>query len=240
MAIGETGDFRTIGFKQIERFPGQGSRGGVGSAFLPQLTPPAGSTNSVPKFPALTLPQLPNSTFSLPAFNFTAPQLPQLPVFTPTTGASGATSLSVGDGTNTYTGVNTITVSGALTLTSTGPTAVDIYGSGGGGGGGATAYYGKITAATQTAGYAYWTYTVQVYLAGVAGTSYTAFNLLEINNTGTVAYGYAVTGGDRLTGTSYYIRKVPLGTWVRIEQTNAVNGTANFYFSAPNYMDGTC
>ena len=240
MAIGETGDFRTIGFKQIERFPGQGSRGGVGSAFLPQLTPPAGSTNSVPKFPALTLPQLPNSTFSLPAFNFTAPQLPQLPVFTPTTGASGATSLSVGDGTNTYTGVNTITVSGALTLTSTGPTAVDIYGSGGGGGGGATAYYGKITAATQTAGYAYWTYTVQVYLAGVAGTTLTAFNLLEINNTGTNAYGYAVTGGDRLTGTSYYIRKVPIGTWVRIEQTNAVNGTANYYFSAPNYMDGTC
>lgn len=240
MAIGDPGDFRTEGFKQVQRFPGLGSRGGGGSAFIPQVTPPAGSTFSGSTVPPLTLPSLGTSTFNFPAGSFNLPsfQLPTINPFMPSAGTTTATTLTVTDGTSTYTGIDTISVSGTIGLTSTGPTSVDLAG-GGGGGGGSTLVYGKITASSRISGtIAKWSYTVLQYPGGV--TSVTAKNLLEVENTSTSAYGYAVTGGDRVNGTSYYIRAVPTNTWVRMEQTTAVDGTPTYWFSAPNFMEGTC
>lgn len=243
MAIGDPGDFRTEGFKQVQRFPGLGSRGGSGSAFLPQFTPPAGSTSSGSIVPPLTLPQLGPSTFNFPAGSFNIPsiQLPTINPFIPSAGTTTTTTLTVGDGTTSYTGINTITVSGTLSLSSTGATSVDIFGSGGGGGG-TSLKYAKITGSSKIVSTeARWSYTVVIYTAGIpAASSVTAYNLLEKENTSSSAYGYAVTGGDQVTGTSYYVRAVPTNTWIRMEQTSDITGTPTYWFSAPNFMDGTC
>jgi type I restriction-modification system DNA methylase subunit len=104
--------------------------------------------------------------------------------------------------------------------------------------------YGKITAsAIITATIARWSYTVTTYVAGVAGASVTAYNLLEKENTATSAYGYTVTSGTlRIASTNYYVRPVPdtPNTWVRMELTNNVDGVSKYWFSAPNIISGTC
>jgi hypothetical protein len=104
--------------------------------------------------------------------------------------------------------------------------------------------YGKVTASSIiTAGTARWSYTVTTYLAGVAGASVTAYNLLEKENTTTSAYGYVVTSGTlRIASTNYYVRPVPdtPNTWVRMELTNNVDGVSKYWFSAPNIISGTC
>lgn len=233
----------TSGFFQVERSPGQGARGGSDSAFLPYLTPPSGSSSSSNPYPPLTVPSLGSNTFNF-ATTFTLPNngvFPTIPPFTSSTGGTAtAAALTVGG----FTGVETITVSGSLTATSTGATSVDIYGASGGGGGSTTLVYGKITAsAIITATIAKWSYTVTPYVAGVAGASVTAYNLLEKENTATSAYGYTVTSGTlRIASTNYYVRPVPdtPNTWVRMELTNNVDGVSKYWFSAPNIISGTC
>lgn len=246
MSIGEDGDFRTTGFKQVMRFPGQGTRGGTGSPFLPQITPPAGSSSSISPVPPLTLPVLGNGTFSFPAGLLGVPgtQMPTLNPFVPQTGDTTAGTITVIDsvaspGAATYTGIDTLNLMGNVTLAA-GTTAniVDIT-VGSGGGGGTTLKYGKITSSSRpSATIGKWDYTVS--LAPGLTTSVTAYNLLEKENTSTVAYGYTVTGGDRISGTSYYVRAVPNNTWVRMEQTSDVTGTSSYWFSAPNFIQGSC
>ena len=75
------------------------------------------------------------------------------------------------------------------------------------------------------------------------GAPVTAYNLLEYDNDATTAYGYTIVGSggyDQISGTSYYIRSVPVGTWVRMEYTDAIDGTFTYWFSAPNRIDGGC
>ncbi len=105
-----------------------------------------------------------------------------------------------------------------------------------------TILYGKITGAVKQT-YAQWLYTVTIYTAGAAGSSVSAWNLLELDNNITSAYGYAVTatgGYTLISGTNYYVKLVPVGTWVRMEYVNHVDGTNAYYFSAPNMIDGGC
>jgi hypothetical protein len=118
---------------------------------------------------------------------------------------------------------------------------VGATGSGGGGGGGAsTIAYGKITNASNVSGVARWNYSAQLYTAGVGGTGVSAYNLWEKENTGTTAYGYSVTGGTQIIGTSYNIYSVPINTWVSMEFTNAVSGSSAYWFGAPNPIFGGC
>ena len=232
----------TSGFFQVERAPGQGHLGGTSSAFLPSFSPPSGSSSVWNPFPPLTVPSLEGSTFNFTS-TFTLPsngELPTIPPFTSSTGGTAAAALTVGG----FTGIDTITVSGSLTATSTGAASVDIFGATGGGGGSTTLVYGKVTASSIiTAGTARWSYTVTTYLAGVAGASVTAYNLLEKENTTTSAYGYVVTSGTlRIASTNYYVRPVPdtPNTWVQMELTNNVDGVSKYWFSAPNIISGTC
>jgi hypothetical protein len=208
------------------------------------ITQISGSTNSSGSLPLMTLPGLSTGTFTLPTISIPSFTTPPINPFIPSAGTNTATtSITVidGAGPTTYTGINTLEFTSAFTLTPVGLNQITVDYLGGGGGGGTTLYTGKITNAVQTAGLAYWTYTVDIYTtAGAYSSTVTAYNLLEISNTGTLAYGYAVTGGDRVTGTSYYIRSVPIDTWVRMELTGAITGSSNYYFSAPNVLSGTC
>lgn len=110
----------------------------------------------------------------------------------------------------------------------------------GSGSGSSTIVYGKITNASQVTGVARWNYSVQPYLVGVGITGVTAYNLWEKENTGNTAYGYAVTGGTQIIGTSYNIYSVPINTWVSMEFTNAITGSSAYWFGAPNPIYGGC
>lgn len=231
------------GFMQREVFAGQGAVGGDGSAMRPQMTRISGTSNSSPVVPMMTLPSLNNGTFTLPTITIPSMTFPPINPFIPSAGTNTATTAITvidGAGPTTYGGIDTLEFTSAFTLTPVGLNQMTIDYTGGGGGGGTTLLYAKITNAVQTAGLAYWTYTVDVYTTGAVSSTQTAYNLLERENTGTVAYGYAVTGGDRITGTSYYVRSVPVGTWVRMELTADVTGTNTYFFSAPNIISGTC
>jgi len=244
MPLGNDEDFRMVGFGHVQRFGPQDRFGGPETAALERWTVPSGSSNVQSPVPPLTLPQLGSSTFSLPAINLPSFNIPSFNPMLPMTGTTtAATTFTVidGAGPTTYTGIDTLEFTSAFTLTPVGLNQITVDYLGGGGGGGTTLYTGQITNAVQTAGLAKWSYTVDIYTtAGAYSTTVTAYNLLEIENTGTLAYGYAVTGGDRITGTSYYVRSVPLNTWVRMELTGAITGVSNYYFSAPNVLSGTC
>jgi hypothetical protein len=46
---------------------------------------------------------------------------------------------------------------------------------------------------------------------------------------------------DRITSTNYYIKSVPVGAWVRMEQTSAIPSyVSTYWFEAPNRIDGAC
>lgn len=249
MALGEQEDFRSKGFQQVNRFPGQDHIGGTGSPMLQQWTQPSGSTNmSLPVTP-FTVPGL-----TLPNITFPGINLPnQLP---PITFGGNGTGTTATNTVNVYGSTGTTTTptpasqilfqgSALIDVTVTGGNAVVTYDSGGGGGG-STLVYGQITNATRTAGTrAFWTYTVQPYVAGAAsGGTVTAYNLLENDNSTTAAYGYNIVSSgnyDRITSTNYYIKSVPVGAWVRMELTSAIPSYANTYwFEAPNRIDGAC
>ena len=66
----------------------------------------------------------------------------------------------------------------------------------------------------------------------------TAKNLLEFQNTSTTAYGISVTGdqGITLSGfTGFAVMPVPNGTLVEL-----IYKGGNYFFSAPNPIDGVC
>ena len=133
-----------------------------------------------------------------------------------------------------FSGINTVQFTGAPSISVTNPSAgvalVTLK---------STILYGQISGAVKQAT-AIWHYTVTLTSGGG---SVTAFNLLEKENNTTNAYGYAVqsTGGfTLLTGTNFFIKQVPINTWVRLERTAEVTGVLSYWFSAPNMIDGGC
>lgn len=101
---------------------------------------------------------------------------------------------------------------------------------------------GSVSGNSKESGVAKWEYTV--YSADFNGSwvisspSVTATNLLEVQNTGTTAYGISVTGdqGITLSGfTGFAIMPVPNGTLVEL-----IYKGGNYFFSAPNPIDGIC
>ena len=242
MPIGDQGDFRMVGFRQVLRFGAQDVIGGEGSAALYHSTKPYGSTNGQFSVPPLTFPGLQNPTFTLPSITL-PPMLPPVVIQPAGTGGTGTGTITVEDPSvpTTLSGIDTIQFTGTglvgVTPGATPNIAVVEYQDTGGSGTGLL--YGQITSVlSKDATRSIWSY--QVTLTG--GSVVTASNLLEYNNTGTVAYGYTVTAGtgDVISGTSYSVRSVPTGTWVRLEQTSAITGSPVYWFSAPNYIDGTC
>jgi hypothetical protein len=263
MPLGDDNDFRTSRWQVARRFPGLMERGGDGSAMIPSFNRPTGYSDI--SMPPIGIPPIPGTTITLPGISVTGgpeggggifPPIVFPPITFPTIpvggGGAAGTTITVettNDGSGnpaTYTGITTIEFTGSnLTSVIQSPagTAVVDY-SGGGGGGGSTLVYGTITGATKNATTAVWTYSVQPYSNGTpSGSAVTANNLLERGNTNSTAYGYTLTGaatGDIITGTNFYIRSVPIGTWVRMEFTDEVTGTSGYWFSAPNRIDGTC
>ena len=242
MALGEKNDFRSIGFQQEERFPGQDQVGGTGTPMLRSWSQPSGSSNASSPVPPLTWPSLGFDGFTFPGITLPG-QMPPIIIGGLGGTTTGATSISVyGGSTTTPTAVSTINFvgSGLVDVTITGPSEaqVEYQDTGGGGGGATTLIYGKITGSTRiTGGAASWSYTVLT-----SGGSVTARNLLEKENTNSTAYGYSIlpTGSDRINNTSYYFYPVPTNTWVRMELTTAVDGVSRYWFSAPNYLAGGC
>lgn len=250
MPIGDPEDFRMRGFSQVQVFGAQDVIGGDGSAALYHSTKPYGSSNIQPPIPPLTFPNLQNPTITFPGVTFPS-VLPPI-VNIGGTGAAAPTAINV-SGTWTVGAGGTISLSNISTLnfvgtglvsvseTPTGTARVEYQDTGGGGG--STLIYGKIKSVVRpVATVGIWEYTVTQYAGGAAGADVTAYNLLERENTNTVAYGITVTGGDRVggTATNYYVRSVPVNTWVRMEQTSALPGGTAYWFSAPNPITGTC
>ena len=104
--------------------------------------------------------------------------------------------------------------------------------------------YGRIENASKVSGKAQWNYTIRQ--ATYNGTSWSpaatltnsGINLLEANNTTTEAYGLGVLTPDGVTldnFTGFSVKPVPTNKIVEV----TTNGT-NFFFSAPNPIDGTC
>lgn len=254
MPLGDDNDFRTSRWQVARRFPGLMERGGDGSAMIPSFNRPSGYSDLV--MPPIGIPGIPGTTITLPGISITGgpdgggfvfPPISFPPTTFPTLpvgGAGGAgTTITVETETESFANIDTIkfTGTGLVSVTEDAGTATVDY-SGGGGGGSTTLVYGTITAATKDATTAKWTYTVQPYVAGnISGATVTAYNLLERINASNKAYGYTVTGnGDRISGTNYFVKAVPEGTWVRMEYTNDVSGTYQYWFNAPNVIDGSC
>lgn len=242
MAIGEPEDFRSRGFQQVNRFPGQDQVGGSGSPMLRSFNTPQGRSNTSMPVPGLTLPALNFPGITFPGSTFPN-QLPPVSVSglgggtgaTPTNtvkvyGAPGSTTDAPTDATEILfqgSALNDVSVAGGV--------ATVTYDSGVGG---STLVYGYITGGSRiTAGVAAWTYNITLY----GGSTITARNLFEKGNTSSLAYGYNISGGvDRISGTSYYVYPVPVNTWVRLEQTSNVDGTTRYWFEAPNFINGGC
>jgi len=242
MALGEDGDPRMVGFGHERRFNPQFVYGGEGSALISTELAPFGGSNAQPGFPPLTFPSFGNPTFTFPGVTL-PPALPPVVIQPSGTSGTATTTITVEDPSvpTSLSGIDTIQFTGTglvqVTPGATANIAVVEYQDTGGSGGGLL--YGQITAIlSKDATRAIWNY--EVTLSG--GSVVTAYNLLEHNNTGTLAYGYTVGAGtgDVISGTSYSVRSVPDGTWVRLEQTSAITGVLLYWFSAPNYIDGTC
>jgi hypothetical protein len=258
MALGEDGDFRMVGFRQIMRFPPQDILGGTGSVLSRDYTTPFGGNIQQPGSWST------NNYYYNNNFNQVVNNLTNNNNITNNYnnyndcdacggGGGGGSNVNVvgDDGTGTivtYPGISTLEFTGtnltSVTESPTGTAIVNYSAGGGGGGGGSTIVYGQITAATKTSGIAHWTYDVTPYVSGTAQASVQAYNLLEENNTTTVAYGYSVTtasGGINVSGTSFNVYPVPNGTWVAMEDTDfRASGVNKYWFSAPNYLNGTC
>lgn len=240
MPIGEDGDFRMVGFQQHEIAPGQDHIGGGSSPMLYETTPPLGASNA-------SFPSSPGTTIALGNNNFTFPgaTLPNVqPPVVNISGGGGSTTpqLLVDGGTlSPAVPVSQITFigSGLVDVTLSGTIATVEY-QDTGGLGGTTIEYGKITSSVQpSASFAKWNYTVQKFIGGVGGISVTAQNLLEEANTTSVAYGYAVVSGNKISGTNFYVREVPTGTFVSLTTTTAF-GSPQVFLSAPNPIIGSC
>lgn len=109
--------------------------------------------------------------------------------------------------------------------------------------GSSIAELGSISGNSKETGFARWEYTV--FSADFNGSNWvitspsvTANNLLEIQNTGTTAYGISVTGNEGITlsgFTGFEFKPVPNGTIVELIQKGG-----SYFFSAPNPIDGIC
>jgi hypothetical protein len=245
MGIGDKGDFRTIGFQQVPRFDGEDHIGGGTSPILYEANHPLGGSNfSPPTSPGTTI-ALGNNNFTFPGV--TLPNIPPPVIYLGGGGAGASTPQLLVDGSPLAAPVS------VTQITFAGTALVSVTESGGiatvnyqdtGGTSGSTLQYGQVTAATRSAGaVTIWTYTVMRYVLGSATSAVTAFNLLEVNNSTTASYGYSVVASgnyDRITGTNYFIKSVPVGTWVQMEQTSALPGGSAYWFTAPNRIDGSC
>lgn len=266
MPLGDDNDFRTDRWQVVRRFPGLMERGGDGSAMIPSFNRPSGYSDLV--MPPIGIPPIPGTTITLPGISVIGgpegggvvfPPISFPPITFPTipTGGPGGAGTTItvdtdNDGTGnpaSYTNVSTINFVGSNLTSVTEPTpgTVDVDYSAGGGGGGSTLQYFKIKTATKVAGAAEWTYTGNEMLAGVeqttgAGSNVTMYNLLEMANDATTAYGYGVGGAnyDTITGTNFKVKSVPVGTIVQVHYTDDPDGTSRYWFSAPNRIDGTC
>ena len=243
MGIGEDKDFRMVGFQQVQLFEGQDHIGGVGSAMLEEVTggPFGGSNFQNPSSPGTTI-ALGNNNFTFPGVTLPTVQPPVISI----SGGGGATTpqllVDKSPPFATPEPVSQITFVGSarVNVTVAGGVATVDYQDTGGGPGGTTIEYGKITSSVQpSASFAKWNYTVQKFVGGVAGASVTAQNLLEEANSASVAYGYAVVSGNRISGTNFFVREVPTGTFVSLTTTTAF-GSSQIFISAPNPIIGSC
>ena len=247
MGIGEDKDFRMVGFQQVQLFGGQDHLGGTGSAMLEEVTGgPFGGTNFQNPSPPGTNIVLGDNNFTFPGSIIPTVQPPVINVV----GGSGGTPtpqlLLTGGSVTVPTSVSQIdfTGTGLFSLTVSGGVATVNYQDTGGSGGGSVLVYGRISSSTKNATLAIWTYTVSLLYPGAGNV--TAYNLLEENNSSTVAYGYTldttVAARDKILSTNYRIYGVPNGTLVRMELTNSMTagGATQYWFSAPNFIDGGC
>jgi hypothetical protein len=117
-------------------------------------------------------------------------------------------------------------------------------------------FLAKITAGAQVAGFAIWQYSweqVRVQTSGAAPVITTvtnghtnaaqgaAWNILEMANTATKAFGFDVTNGVELNDfEGFSISRVPDATIVQMWFTRATNGSLRAEFAAPNPITGTC
>lgn len=203
-----------------------------------------GSNSSFPSPPGTTI-ALGNNNFTFPGTTLPTVQPPVINISsgggttTPqllVNGSPLAAPVSVTQITFAGTGLVSVTESGGIATVNYQDT---------GGTSGSTLEYGQVTAATRSAGaVTIWTYTVMRYVLGSATSAVTARNLLEVANSTTASYGYSVVASgnyDRITSTNYFIKSVPVGTWVQMEQNSAIPGFASTYwFTAPNRIDGAC
>ena len=241
MPIGDDGDFRMVGFKQVKLFPGQDHIGGGASPILYEANHPLGGSNfSSPTSPGTTI-ALGNNNFTFPGV--TLPNV-QPPVINIVSGGGATTPQLLVDKSPPFATpepVSQITFVGSALVNVTvagGVATVDYQDTGGTGG--TTIEYGKITSSVQpSASLAKWNYTVQKFVGGSGGASVTAQNLLEEANTSSVAYGYAVVSGNRISGTNFFVREVPTGTFVSLTTTTAF-GSSQIFISAPNPIIGSC
>jgi len=72
-----------------------------------------------------------------------------------------------------------------------------------------------------------------------AGTDW-AVNILELGNTSTTAYGFAVTSLELDDAEGFYIGPVPTGTPVEMIMRRAADGKVSHEFVAPNRIFGSC
>lgn len=79
----------------------------------------------------------------------------------------------------------------------------------------------------------------QARSGSAAGTKW-AVNLLELGNTSTTAYGFAVTSLELDDADGFYIGPVPTGTPVEMVMRRAADGTLSYEFVAPNRIFGSC
>ena len=102
---------------------------------------------------------------------------------------------------------------------------------------------GTISGNAKDSGIAKWTYTVfdtsfdgSSWITG--NSSVNGYNLLEVNNTSTIAYATSVTGSEGITlagFTGFAVQPVPDGTKVEL-----IYQSGTYFFSAPNPVTGEC
>jgi hypothetical protein len=119
-------------------------------------------------------------------------------------------------------------------------------------------FQARITGATRLSGIAVWRYTweqvrVQTTTTAVTVTTVTngltstaqgdGWNVLELANTATAAYGIAVDSADGVSVTAhpgFEVKPVPTGTIVHMMLLRATDGALRAEFSAANPVDGAC
>ena len=260
MALGDDGDFRMVGFRQVMRFPPQDVLGGTGSVLSRDFTTPFGGNIQQPGswstsnfYTNNNFNQYTNNSFTNNATNNTINNYYNCDNCGGSgPGGSGGGTISVVDSltSTTYSNISTLNFSGsafasAIETPPSSGTVIVTNNDTGGGGGGSTLEYGEIVGSAKiVATEARWAYQVEIWNNGnPTGTTVTAYNTLERGNISTLAYGYTVNAADgqSIPGTVYKVQPIPTGAFVVMEDTDAFSlaGT-DYWFSAPNRIDGTC